>query len=137
MKQHLGGVRLLVRDYDEAVAYFRDKLGFDLVEDTDMGNGRRWVLMAPPGSRETRLLLARATGPADAARVGDQAGGRVFLLLHTDDFRRDYEAYRARGVAFTEAPRQEAYGMVAVFEDLYGNRWDLVQPSAAPAMAVA
>ena len=129
MKQHLGGVRLLVRDYDEAVAYFRDKLGFELVEDTDMGNGKRWVLMAPPGSREARLLLARASRPQDAARVGDQAGGRVFLLLHTDDFRRDYEAYRARGVDFTEAPRHEAYGLVAVFEDLYGNRWDLVQPA--------
>jgi catechol 2,3-dioxygenase-like lactoylglutathione lyase family enzyme len=127
MKQHLGCICLLIRDYDEAKAWYLDKLGFELVEDTRLGGGKRWVLVAPPGSRETRLLLARAAGPEQLARVGDQAGGRVFLLLHTDDFWRDYRVFRARGVAFCEAPRHEAYGTVAVFEDLYGNRWDLLQ----------
>jgi catechol 2,3-dioxygenase-like lactoylglutathione lyase family enzyme len=127
MKQHLGSVCLLVRDYDEATAYYVDKLGFGLVEDTPLGDGKRWVLLAPPGSRETRLLLAQAAGPEQSARIGDQAGGRVFLFLHTDDFWRDYRAYQARGVIFCEQPRHEAYGTVAVFEDLYGNRWDLLQ----------
>ena len=129
MKQHLGCICLLVRDYDEAKAYFSDKLSFELVEDTPLGDGKRWVLLAPPGSQETRLLLARASGPDQSARVGDQAAGRVFLLLHTDDFWRDYRAFRARGVTFCEEPRHEAYGIVAVFEDLYGNRWDLLQPA--------
>ena len=127
MKQHLGSICLLVRDYDEAKAWYIEKLGFELVEDTSLGDGKRWVLLAPPGSRETRLLLAQAAGPEQAARVGDQAGGRVFLFLHTDDFWRDYRAYRVRGVTFCEEPRHEAYGIVAVFEDLYGNRWDLLQ----------
>ena len=127
MKQHLGSICLLVRDYDEAKAWYIDKLGFELVEDTPLGDGKRWVLLAPPGSRETRLLLAQAAGPEQAARIGDQAGGRVFLFLHTDDFWRDYRAYQARGVTFCEQPRPEAYGIVAVFEDLYGNRWDLLQ----------
>jgi catechol 2,3-dioxygenase-like lactoylglutathione lyase family enzyme len=127
MKQHVGGVCLLVRDYDEAKAYYVDKLGFQLAEDTPLSGGKRWVLLAPPGSRETRLLLAQASGPEQSARVGDQAGGRVFLLLHTDDFWRDFQAFRARGVTFCEEPRHEAYGTVAVFEDLYGNRWDLLQ----------
>ena len=127
MKQHLGSICLLVRDYDEAKAWYLDKLGFDLVEDTSLGDGKRWVLLAPPGSRETRLLLAEAAGPEQSARIGDQAGGLVFLFLQTDDFWRDYRAYRARGVAFCEEPRHEAYGIVAVFEDLYGNRWDLLQ----------
>ena len=127
MKQHLGSICLLVRDYDEAKAWYIDRLGFELVEDTPLGDGKRWVLLAPPGSRETRLLLAEAAGPEQSARIGDQAGGRVFLFLHTDDFWRDYRAYRARGVTFCEEPRHEAYGIVAVFEDLYGNRWDLLQ----------
>jgi catechol 2,3-dioxygenase-like lactoylglutathione lyase family enzyme len=127
MRQHIGYVALLVRDYDEAIAYFTGKLGFALVEDTDLGNGKRWVLMAPPGSRETRILLAKAATPDQAQHVGDQTGGRVFLFLHTDDFWRDYEAYRAKGVLFREEPRAEPYGTVAVFEDLYGNRWDLLQ----------
>ena len=128
MKQHLGCICLLVRDYDEAKAYYLDKLGFQLVEDTPLGDGKRWVLVAPPGSRETRLLLAWASTPEQVARVGDQAGGRVFLLLHTDDFWRDFRAFQARGVAFREEPRHEPYGTVAVFEDLYGNRWDLIEP---------
>lgn len=103
-------------------------LGFAVLEDTDLGHGRRWLLVAPPGSPSTPLLLAKAAGPAQAARVGDQAGGRVFLFLHTDDFARDHAAMRARGVRFREAPRHEAYGTVAVFEDLYGNLWDLIEP---------
>jgi catechol 2,3-dioxygenase-like lactoylglutathione lyase family enzyme len=128
MPQHLGSVALIVRDYDEAKDYYTRGLGFDLIEDTPLGDGKRWVLVAPPGARETRLLLAKAASPEQAARIGNQAGGRVFLFLHTDDFWRDYHALRARGVAFRETPREEAYGMVAVFEDLYGNRWDLLQP---------
>ncbi|MDE2155240.1 MAG: VOC family protein [Xanthomonadaceae bacterium] len=127
MKQHLGALALLVADYDEAIAWYTRALGFTLVEDTDLGGGKRWVLLAPPGSRETRLLLAKAEGAGQTSRIGNQTGGRVFLLLHTDDFRRDWQRMLARGVAFREAPREEAYGTVAVFEDLYGNAWDLLQ----------
>jgi len=127
MPQRIGSISLLVRDYDEAIAYFTGQLGFGLVEDTDLGNGKRWVLIAPLGSMETRILLAKAVTADQAQRIGDQAGGRVFLFIHTDDFWRDYEAYRARGVRFREEPRVEPYGIVAVFEDLYGNRWDLLQ----------
>lgn len=127
MPQHIGYVALLVRDYDEAISFFTGKLGFALAEDTDLGGGQRWVLVAPPGSAETCLLLARAATASQLERVGNQAAGRVFLFLHTDDFWRDYEAYRARGVLFREEPRTEPYGTVAVFEDLYGNPWDLLQ----------
>lgn len=127
MPQHLGLLALLVRDYDEAMAFYVGKLGFGVVEDRRLEGDKRWVVLAPPGSREARLLLARAATQAQAARVGDQAGGRVFLFLETDDFWRDYRDYRARGVVFREAPREEAYGTVAVFEDLYGNAWDLLQ----------
>jgi uncharacterized glyoxalase superfamily protein PhnB len=102
-------------------------LGFELIEDTALRDGKRWVLVAPPGSRETRLLLARAATPEQANRVGDQTGGRVFLFLHSDDFWRDFRAMQEKGVKFCEAPRKESYGLVAVFEDLYGNRWDLLQ----------
>jgi catechol 2,3-dioxygenase-like lactoylglutathione lyase family enzyme len=130
MPQTIGAVTLLVRDYDEAITYFRDRLGFDLIEDTDLGGGKRWVLVAPAGGRGTALLLARAATPEQLALLGDQAGGRVFLFLQTDDFWRDYESMRARGVRFAELPRREPYGTVAVFVDLYGNRWDLVQPGA-------
>jgi catechol 2,3-dioxygenase-like lactoylglutathione lyase family enzyme len=130
MSQHLASVALLVRDYDEAKAWYTGVLGFTLVEDTDLGHGKRWVVVAPSGARETNLMLARAATPEQRARIGDQTGGRVFLFLHTDDFQRDYRALSARGVKFLEAPRQEAYGTVAVFEDLYGNRWDLLQRSA-------
>jgi catechol 2,3-dioxygenase-like lactoylglutathione lyase family enzyme len=125
--QHIGYVSLLVRDYDEAIAYFIGQLGFELVEDTDLGNGKRWVVIAPSGSLETRILLAKAATVDQAQRIGDQTGGRVFLFLHTDDFWRDYEAYRSKGVLFREEPRVESYGTVAVFDDLYGNRWDLLQ----------
>ena len=129
MTQHLGCVALLVRDYDEAIAYYAGVLGFALLEDTSLGGGKRWVRVAPPGARETSLLLARAVGPEQLARVGDQAGGRVGFFLHTDDFARDHAALHARGVQFLEPPRTEAYGTVAVFADLYGNRWDLLGPT--------
>ena len=125
---HLGAMALLVRDYDEAIAYFTDCLGFALIEDSPQGAGKRWVVVAPPGSRETRLLLAKAADPQQRQAVGNQSGGRVFLFLETEDFQASYRAMRARGVRFCEEPREEAYGIVAVFEDLYGNRWDLLQP---------
>jgi lactoylglutathione lyase len=124
---HLGAIALVVRDYDEAIAYFTDCLGFELVEDSPQGPDKRWVVVAPPGSQETRLLLARAVDPRQMQAVGNQSGGRVFLFLETEDFHASYEAMRTRGVRFCEAPREEAYGTVAVFEDLYGNRWDLLQ----------
>ena len=129
MPQFISSLALLVPDYDEAIAYYRDILGFELIEDADLGDGKRWVTMAPPGARETRLLLARAVTPEQSSRIGNQTGGRVFLILQTDDFWRDYRAYGARGVTFCEAPRAEGYGTVVVFEDRYGNRWDLLQPT--------
>lgn len=128
MPQTLVAVALVVADYDEAIAFFVGTLGFVLVEDTPMGNGKRWVRVAPPGGGGPSLLLARAATPEQAARVGNQTGGRVFLFLHTDDFRRDHDAFRSRGVRFVEGPRDEPYGTVAVFLDLYGNKWDLIQP---------
>ena len=127
MKQAIGAVSLLVQDYDEAISFYVDKLGFSLIEDTDMGGGKRWVTVAPPGSSETRLLLAKAVTPEQKSRVGNQTGGRVFLFLHTDDFWRDHEAMKSKGVRFLEEPRVETYGTVAVFEDLYGNKWDLLE----------
>lgn len=135
MRQHFGCVTLLVRAYDEAIAWYTGSLGFRLVEDTPLGGGKRWVRVAPPGSRETSLLLAEAASPEEAARIGDQAGGRVCLFLHTDDFHRDHRAMSAQGVAFREPPREEVYGTVAVFADLYGNLWDLIQPRAGPGSA--
>lgn len=126
MPAQLAAVALVVRDYDEAVAYFTGALGFVLQEDTALGSGKRWVVVAPPGGG-TALLLAKAATPEQLAAVGNQCGGRVFLFLHTDDFARDHAAYCARGVNFVEPPRHEPYGTVAVFTDLYGNRWDLVQ----------
>ena len=130
MGQKLGYVTLVVREYDEAIAYYTTVLGFELIEDSDLGDGKRWVLVAPPGGEGTGLLLARAATPEQVARVGDQAGGRVFLFLHTDDFQRDYQNMKRRGVQFVEEPRQESYGTVVVFLDLYGNRWDLVELTA-------
>jgi catechol 2,3-dioxygenase-like lactoylglutathione lyase family enzyme len=127
MRQHLSLTALVVRDYDEAVAFFVGKLGFELREDTRLDDGKRWVVVAPPGSTESGVLLAKAANPDQARAVGNQSGGRVFLFLATDDFNRDYEAFRARGVTFLREPRHEPYGTVAVFEDLYGNRWDLIQ----------
>lgn len=131
MRQTLTHVALLVRDYDEAIAWFTGTLRFRLVEDAPREDGKRWVLVAPPGATETALLLARAATPEQVSRIGDQAGGRVCFFLHTDDFRRDYDEMRSRGVRFAEEPREEAYGTVAVFLDLYGNRWDLLQPRSS------
>lgn len=119
---------VLVRDYDEAIAFYVGRLGFQLLDDTPLDADKRWVVVAPAGQPGAGLLLARAVGPAQAKAVGDQAGGRVFLFLNTDDFARDYAAYKAAGVHFLEEPRSESYGTVAVFEDLYGNRWDLLEP---------
>jgi len=129
MPQTIAHVALLVRDYDEAIAFYTERLGFSLVEDTPLGGGKRWVLVAPPGPG-TALLLARAATDEQASRVGNQTGGRVFLFLHTDDFWRDYRVLVARGIEFARAPSREPYGTVAVFLDLYGNRWDLVQRGA-------
>ena len=128
MSQHISALALLVDDYDRAIAYYTQVLGFHLIEDTPQGPGKRFVRVAPPGNGETSLLLAKAANPEQVARIGDQTGGRVFLFLRTDDFWRDYAAYKARGVDFTEDPREEIYGTVIVFRDLYGNKWDLVQP---------
>jgi catechol 2,3-dioxygenase-like lactoylglutathione lyase family enzyme len=127
MARHLALLSLLVADYDQALAFYVGKLGFDLVEDSDLGDGKRWVVVSP-GPGGSRFLLARAADDRQAARVGDQGGGRVWLFLHTDDFAGDHARMTAAGVRFLEAPRHEAYGSVAVFEDLYGNRWDLLQP---------
>ena len=127
MPQSIGYVTLLVREYDEAIAFYTQALGFRLVENTDLGDDKRWVLVGPPGSDGTRLLLARAVTPEQSSRIGNQTGGRVFLFLHTDDFWRDYRALTARGVKFCRPPSDEPYGTVAVFEDLYGNQWDLLE----------
>jgi catechol 2,3-dioxygenase-like lactoylglutathione lyase family enzyme len=125
--QTLGYVALVVRDYDEAIAFFTRTLNFTVVEDTRLSETNRWVLVAPPGSHGTSLLLARAATPEQTSRIGNQTGGRVFLFLHTDDFWRDYREMTERKVRFTREPREEPYGTVAVFEDLYGNQWDLLQ----------
>jgi catechol 2,3-dioxygenase-like lactoylglutathione lyase family enzyme len=127
MPQTLGHVALVVRDYDEAIAFFTRIVGFDLIDDTDLGGGKRWVLVAPPGSSGTALLLARAATPEQASRIGNQTGGRVFLFLHTDDFWRDYRQLQSHQVTFVREPKEEDYGTVAVFSDLYGNLWDLIQ----------
>jgi len=127
MSQHIGAVTFLVRDYDEAIAFFTGKLGFALVEDTPVDGSKRWVKVAPPGAPGSCLLLAKAVTPEQMAAVGRQGGGRVFLFLETDSFARDYRTMRAAGVEFTEQPRHEAYGSVVVFRDLYGNKWDLLE----------
>ncbi|WP_426031162.1 VOC family protein [Caulobacter sp. DWP3-1-3b2] len=127
MARHLALLSLLVRDYDEALAFYVGKLGFSLVEDSDMGGGKRWVVVSP-GLGGSRFLLAKAADAVQAAMVGGQGGGRVWLFLHTDDFAGDHARLTAAGVRFLEEPRHEAYGSVAVFEDVYGNRWDLLQP---------
>jgi len=130
--QHLAAITLLVPTYDEGIAFFRDVLGFELVEDTPVEGGKRWVLVRPPSSSGSALLLARSASDAQRARVGDQTGGRVFLFLHTDDFAADHARYVAAGVRFVEPPRSEPYGTVAVFEDPFGNRWDLLEPARQP-----
>lgn len=128
MPQAIAHLALLVRDYDEAIAFFVGTLGFQLLEDSPLGPEKRWVRVAPAGGEGASLLLARADSAEQRAQIGNQAGGRVFLFLETDDFARDHACMLARGVRFLEAPRREGYGIVAVFEDLYGNRWDLIEP---------
>ena len=131
MTHSLANVALVVRDYDEAIAFYTGVLGFTLAEDVAMGGGKRWVRVVPSGGG-AGLILARASGPHQEMRVGDQTGGRVFLFLHTDDFMRDYDAWRAKGVEFVEGPREEGHGTVGVFRDPYGNKWDLIQPRKDP-----
>jgi catechol 2,3-dioxygenase-like lactoylglutathione lyase family enzyme len=132
MSQSLGQVAIVVRDYDEALGFYVGTLGFSLIEDSYVPEqDKRWVLVAPPGATESRLLLARATNEEQTSRIGNQTGGRVFLFLFSDDFWRDFHAYKSRGVVFVREPREEAYGTVAVFQDLYGNFWDLLQPRGA------
>jgi catechol 2,3-dioxygenase-like lactoylglutathione lyase family enzyme len=122
-------VALLVSDYDEAIRFFTQALAFELLEDTALADGKRWVRVAPPGGSGAALLLARAAAPAQRLAVGNQSGGRVFMFLNTDDFYRDYGHMKAHGVHFMEEPRHEAFGTVAVFLDLYGNKWDLIGPA--------
>ena len=129
MPQHLSAITLLVPSYDAGIAFYVGQLGFTLIEDRALSPTKRWVLVAPPGSTETRLLLAQAEGPAQTARIGDQTGGRVAFFLSTDDFTRDHATMLAKGVRFREPPRTEPYGMVAVFEDPFGNAWDLIEPA--------
>jgi lactoylglutathione lyase len=134
MSQTLGYVTLVVRDYDEALTFFTESLGFCIIDDKPakdrLGLDKRWLLVAPQGSQGIGLLLARASTDEELSRVGNQTGGRVFLFLHTDDFWRDYQKMTAREVKFVTGPREESYGTVAVFEDLYGNKWDLLQLKA-------
>lgn len=127
MKQQLGQLTLLVKDYDEAVRYYTEVLNFELLEDTKMSETKRWVRVSPPGST-CHLLLAKAADETQISQIGIQAGGRVFLFLYTDDFWRDYKNYTSRGVEFIREPAEETYGTVSVFKDLYGNLWDLIQP---------
>lgn len=129
MNQSLALVSLVVRDYDDAIAFYRDTLGFQLLEDKPLGGGKRWVVVRPRGAGSAGLLLAKAAGAAQEGVVGQQTGGRVFLFLHTDDIARDWAHLKARGVAFVQEPTQAPYGEVAVFQDLYGNLWDLIQPA--------
>ena len=136
MAQHIAHIALVVREYDEAIDFYTRVLGFTLLEDTPQpAQDKRWVVVAPPGSRGVTLLLARASSVEQAASIGRQAGGRVFLFLATDDFRRDHRRLVEAGVSFVRPPTEEVYGTVAVFEDLYGNRWDLVQYIAGHPMA--
>lgn len=129
----LAAVSLVVADYDEAIRWYVDRAGFRLVDDTDLGDGKRWVVVTPSaGGGSAAILLAKAQGERQRSSIGDQAGGRVFLFLETDDFARDHAAMLARGVEFREAPRHEPYGTVAVFCDLYGNLWDLIEPRRRP-----
>jgi|SRR5580765_1065942 len=131
--QTISHVSLLVRDYDEAIAFFTKSLDFELIEDTPSTDredrNKRWVLVAPRGSRGTQILLAKGSNEEEASRIGNQTGGRVFLFLYTDDFWQDYNAMQEKEVEFVREPKEEPYGTVAVFEDLYGNKWDLLQPA--------
>ncbi|HLP39765.1 VOC family protein [Lacibacter sp.] len=129
MNQRIAQLALVVRDYDEAIAFYRDQLKFSLIEDTTLSETKRWVVMAPPGNSNTCLLMAKAANEEQLSRVGNQTGGRVFLFLYTDDLNRDYEYYLTVGIKFVRPPSKEEYGTVAVFEDLYGNLWDLIEPN--------
>lgn len=130
IQQSIANIALVIADYDDAIAFYTQKLQFKLVEDTDLGAGKRWVQLSAPNSTGANLLLAKASNEQQLQAVGNQAGGRVFLFLHTNDFWRDYEFMQQQGVEFTEQPRTEQYGIVAVFKDLYGTKWDLLQPAA-------
>jgi catechol 2,3-dioxygenase-like lactoylglutathione lyase family enzyme len=131
MNQRIGQIAVVVRDYDEAIRFYVDTLGFELIEDTYVpGQKKRWVVVAPRGENSTQLLLARAVSEEQVSRIGNQTGGRVFLFMYTDDLWRDYRLYKAKGVVFVREPREETYGTVAVFKDLYGNLWDLVEEKA-------
>lgn len=128
MKQHIAHIALVVKDYDDAIEFYTKKLDFDLIEDTKLDEFKRWVLVRPPNSNECCLLLAKAANEEQSVSIGNQTGGRVFLFLYTDDFWRDYEKMKKRGITFIRPPKKESYGTVAVFEDLYGNLWDLLEP---------
>ncbi len=128
MKQYIAHIALVVGDYDEAIQFYTQKLHFSLIEDTILSETKRWVLISPPGSSGCRLLLAKAATPEQKDRVGNQTGGRVFLFLHTDDINRDYKNMLEQSIVFVREPAIEPYGTVAVFKDLYGNLWDLVEP---------
>lgn len=130
MRQHIARIALVVRDYDEAIAFYTQKLKFQLLEDTRLSETKRWVVVAPPGAKECALLLAQAAKPEQVEAIGNQTGGRVFLFLYTDDFWRDYHNMIAEGIVFVREPAEEPYGTVAVFKDLYGNLWDFIQPTA-------
>lgn len=127
IEQNISNIALVVENYDDAIEFYTKKLNFRLVEDTNLGNGKRWVQISPPNSTGTNLLLAKASNDEQKKSIGNQAGGRVFLFLQTNDFWRDYEHMKAQGVEFNEAPRIEKYGTVVVFKDLYGTKWDLLQ----------
>jgi catechol 2,3-dioxygenase-like lactoylglutathione lyase family enzyme len=130
MTQHISSLTLIVPDYDEAITFYVEKLGFRLLEDVTLSPTKRWVVVSPGPASETGLLLAKADGPEQHASIGNQAGGRVFLILRTDDFDRDHAKFRAAGIEFLEHPRTESYGRVAVFRDAFGNKWDLIGPLA-------
>ena len=130
--QQIGSVTIVVENYDDAIEFYTQKLQFTLVEDTDLGGGKRWVQVSPPNSNGTNLLLAQASSDEQKQVIGNQTGGRVFLFLQTNDFWRDYEVLKSNGVVFNEEPRVEEYGTVVVFQDLYGNKWDLLQLNRAP-----
>ncbi|MEZ8634215.1 VOC family protein [Vibrio cyclitrophicus] len=127
IQQQIGNIALVVENYDDAIEFYTKKLQFTLVEDTDLGGGKRWVQVSPPNSNGTNLLIAQASNEEQNKAIGNQTGGRVFLFLQTNDFWRDYELMKAKGVVFNEEPREEAYGTVVVFQDLYGTKWDLLQ----------
>src|SRR5689334_2192264 len=129
MKQELAQIAIVVRDYDEAISFYTARLEFTLIEDTILSPTKRWVVVAPPGSTGCRLLLAKAANEEQSTRIGNQTGGRVFLFLYTDDFKRDYTRMLANNIEFVRQPSKETYGIVAVFKDLYGNLWDLIEPT--------